>query len=280
MVENSAHRSRAIFVLSVPRSGSSAVAGALHAMGVNMGEGYLQVKDELNPKGYYEDLRWQMLSKMIAGTRYSTRVGAPNEDLTIKYRRLIRECASAPLWGVKGPRLAFLFEHVWKLVEGEGVETRVIVVHRNLEDVVRSFQRHTQIAYRGQFEMTHAEAREKISSWLDALEGQLVKYTGPVFEVGYNQLMEEPVTELLYLHDFCYEGLQVEGHRRIITPALNWLDPELRHYGHRPTDDGSSDGGKSGQRGARSGWVRKRPCTGCRGRKSNRVDAKREPSPA
>ena len=43
--------SRAIVVLALPRSGGSATAGALHEMGVDLGEGHLQPPDPLNLVG-------------------------------------------------------------------------------------------------------------------------------------------------------------------------------------------------------------------------------------
>ena len=57
-------------VLGAPRSGTSAVAGALHQMGVNMGAGHLQRGNRWNERGYYEDLRWQKLNKQVTGERY------------------------------------------------------------------------------------------------------------------------------------------------------------------------------------------------------------------
>jgi len=273
--------SRAIFVLSLPRSGSSALAGCLHRMGIDMGEGYLQVPDVLNPAGYVEDRRWQLINKQIAGSQYVVRWKEPTQGQLDAYRRLIAKCSTVPVWGVKGPRMCFTFHRITPLLEEAGVECLVVNAHREFENVVQSFKRHTEIAYGGRWPMTEDEARAHMEKWRAALQYQLGSLRGDYYKVDYDQLLAEPVTELLSLHDYCYEGLEIEGHKRIVTPALNWLDRNLRHFNadNRP-DAGPNDGDNGGKSGFASGWTRKRPCSGCRGRKEKRVDKERESASA
>ncbi len=66
-------------VLSTLRSGSSCVAGALHRLGVDMGAGHFQPADTNNQAGYYEDLRWQAVTKEITGGRYYHDAFQPDE---------------------------------------------------------------------------------------------------------------------------------------------------------------------------------------------------------
>ena len=272
--------SRSIFLLSCPRSGSSAISGALHRMGVSMGEN-LQVADELNPGGYYESLAWQRVNKAIGGQRYNVRwMNATPEQLE-QYRRLIAKCSRAMIWGCKSPRLAYVFHHIWPLFKGTDTEIRVVWAHRDFENIVKSFQRHTELAYHGRWPMTEDQARALMTKWHKALIWQLATFPGQVYQVDYDRLLEEPVTELLNLHDYCYDGLDVPGHKRIITPALNWLDKELRHYNHvaHSPNAGPGTGNADAESGAPSGWTRKHPCRGCGRRKSERVDAEREQAP-
>jgi hypothetical protein len=63
--------SRCVLVVSIPRAGSSCVAGVLHKLGVDMGEGHFQNKDKFNPKGYFEDLQWRYANQRITGRGYS-----------------------------------------------------------------------------------------------------------------------------------------------------------------------------------------------------------------
>jgi hypothetical protein len=130
--------------------------------------------------------------------------------------------------------------------------------------------------------MSEDQARAHMKKWRKALLWQLGTFPGVVYQVDYDCLMDEPVTELLALHDYCYDGLDIPGHKRIVAPALSWLDRELRHHknaDHRP-DDGPDGGDADAKRGVASGWTRKRPCRGCGGRKSERVDVEREQAPA
>jgi len=275
------NKSRAIFILSCPRSGSSALAGSLHRLGVNMGE-RLQVADILNENGYYESLAWQRINKQIGGERYTVRWMDATPTQLDAYRRLIAKCSRAPIFGVKGPRMAFTFNHIWPLFAETDTELRVVWAHRDFENIVKSFKRHTELAYHGRWPMTEDEARALMEKWRKALLYQLGNFPGMVYQVDYDKLLEEPVTELLNLHDYCYEGLDIPGHKRVITPALNWLEKGLRHYNHvdHRSDAGPGDGDESAKSGFATGWTRKRPCRGCSGRKQERVDEERESTPA
>lgn len=252
----------------------------MHRLGVDMGQGHLQVADVLNVGGYFEDRRWQLISKQIGGQGYTVRWKDATPDQLNAYRRLIAKCSQLPLWGVKGPRMAFTFHHIWPLFEGTGTELRVVWASRDFGSVVESFKHHTEVAYGGRWPMTTDQARALMEKWRKALTWQLGTFPGTVYQVDYDQLLEEPVTELLALHDYCYDGLDIPGHQRVVTPALNWLEKGLRHYDHRGTDAGQGSGDADAERGTVAGWTRKRPCRGCRGRRAARVDAERQPAPA
>ena len=273
--------SRAVFILSTPRSGSSALAGAMDALGVDMGKQYDQPKDFLNPKGYFESRNWQLIHKSLSGNAYTVRFAEATQDHLEAYRRLIVKCSQAPIWGCKSPRLAYTLHFIKPLLQEAGVDIRIVVARRDFESIVQSFKRHTELAYQGRWPMTEDQARAHMGKWLKAVEWQLAQWDGPVCEMDYDQLLEEPVTELCTLHDFCFEDLDIPGHKRIITPALNWLERGLRHFdGHHHTDVGPNDGDNGSKQSLASGWTRKREC-GCRGRRdAERVDAERESEPA
>jgi len=252
----------------------------MDCLGIDMGRQYDQPGDVLNP-AYVEDRRWQLVHKSIAGSGYTIRRAQPTAVQLDQYRRLISKCSQQPIWGMKSPRLAFTFEHVWPLFEGTDTDVRVVWAHRDFESVVRSFHNHTQVAYNGRYPMTMDQARAHMEKWSEALTYQLAAFPGPVYQVDYDRLLEEPVTELLALHDYCYDGLDVPGHKRIVAPALSWLEKGLRHFdGHHSPDAGPDGGDADAQRSLVAGWTRKSPCRNCRGRRAARVDAKREPAPA
>jgi len=247
-------------------------------LGVDMGRGSLQQSDILNEKGYVENLAFQRVNKAISGNAYTVRWAEATQDQLNAYRMLINKYSRLPIWGVKSPRLVYVWHYIKPLLQEAGVDIRIVVAHRDFDAIVQSFKRHTELAYEGRWPMTEEQARIHMTKWQKALEWQLAQWDGPVCEMDYDQLLEEPVTELCTLHDFCFEDLDIPGHKRIITPALNWLEKGLRHFdGHHHTDVGSNDGNNSGKQRLASGWTRKRPC-GCGGRRTeDRVDEEREP---
>ena len=218
--------SRAIFILSLPRSGSSCIAGALHRMGVDMGEGHWQPLDASNPRGYYEDLRWQALNKDLAGYGYSARsvYWLPDQHRAA-YRRLFELCSQEPTWGVKAPRMAFTFKHFISLAR-EFCEVRVVVIERDLDDVVASMKRHSEVAYDGTRRMSDAEASALIQTWQAALLDAIKTFRGPTCVVTYDDVIEKPETALRDLAKFCFEGKPMPD----LKEAIEWVDPEMRHH--------------------------------------------------
>lgn len=249
--------SRSIFVLGPPRSGSSCIAGAMHRMGINMGEGHLQVADVLNPGGYYEDLRWQRITKQIAGRQYTikdpmTLTGAQRTA----YAKLAHTCSENLLWGVKSPRIAFVFHYIWPLLD----DVRVVAMKRDPESMALSFHNHSQVAYHHNFRLTRKQVDEKLALYQSAIEERISDFPGPVYVADYDRLFDEPMAGLKALHNFCYSGI---GHlsNRDLAPAMTWLNEGYRHYyADHHADVGLEQGKPSGNSRSGNGWTRKRPC--------------------
>lgn len=213
-------------VLSLPRSGSSAVAGALHKMGINMGEGFLQVPDASNSKGYYEDTRWQALNKALAGAGYSARrVWTLSDRRASQYRELAQLCSQDDMWGAKGPRMAYTF-HLVAPVVSECAEVRVVWVHREWSEVVASMVKHSNTAYDKSRKMTAGQAGRLLGVWNKALVHSLRSFEGPEFLVQYDELLEAPDDVLGLLAEFCFDGLPMPD----LTEAIEWVDAGMRHH--------------------------------------------------
>lgn len=216
--------SRCILVMGVPRSGTSAVAGVLHHLGVNMGEGHLQPGNEWNPRGYYEDLRWQKANKRITGQRYGTnQPPAIGDSLLEQYERLIVACEQSPLWGIKDPRLCFTASFFWPLLD----DPRMVVVHRAPSASIESLMAHSQGNYEGQYAMTKEEAAAIQDEWQQALTDTLFGFSGPKTLVHYEELIDYPRRIVKHLAEFCFDRLP-------LVPDLDagryFIDPGLRHY--------------------------------------------------
>jgi hypothetical protein len=141
--------STAILVLGMHRSGTSATAGWLHALGVNLGP-YLMAEDPTQPKGYFEhaeivgihndlltafDSSWDDPRPLPEGWEHDHRGRFFREQLIEIVRR---DLMTQPLWGVKDPRLCRLLP-LWLAILGElGVAVRAIYVLRHPAEVAES----------------------------------------------------------------------------------------------------------------------------------------------
>jgi hypothetical protein len=143
---------RAILVLGMHRSGTSAVAGSLHRLGVDFGPRLMPPTPD-NVRGYFEHIDIVNLHDRLllaAGSSwYDTDPkppGWPPEAETARFRDDLRELlrrdfGAAPLWGVKDPRLCRLlpwWQPLW-------VELRVrplfVIVLRDPREVAASLAR-------------------------------------------------------------------------------------------------------------------------------------------
>lgn len=221
---------RCILVLCLPRSGSSALAGALHRMGVDMGEGHLQVADALNPKGYYEDLRWHAINKPLSGYGYEIR--EPVRMTPLIERRIydvLEQVEGKPLWGIKSPRFAFTASHIVPHIERAGHEVRPIVTYRPIEQVIDSMHRHSQKAYNGTRRRTRRAVETTITRWKKALSKSIDEILPrAAIEVHYSDLTEAPEWTLRDVCSFVYS--KIDSPLPDIAPAIEWINPEMRHF--------------------------------------------------
>lgn len=218
--------STCLMVLGVPRSGTSCVAGVLHRLGVDMGEGHFQPDDWANPRGYYEDLRWRMITQRITGKGYSLqaasleRIGQGQKRL---YRTLAQECAGKRLWGMKDPWLCFVGSFIWPILHEQGVEVRLVVTQRAREASVASVRAHLYKTYRG-----NGNAARIIDTWQAGLDRQLERWSGSVHIVDYDALVEDPLPHVQALAAYAYQDVgRVNGS---VEAAARWVSPRLRHH--------------------------------------------------
>jgi hypothetical protein len=169
-----------------------------------MGEGHLQVPDASNPRGYYEDLRWNAINKSLTGWRYSARaVWTLPKRQAVEYDKLALLCSGAPIWGVKNPQMAFVFQDVWPIIDRYS-EVRVVHVVRNRGDATRSLVAHSHTAYGGSLSMHPSKAAGLLSRWDKALSRGLETFEGPVHEVQFERVLADPVTEIAHLARFAF----------------------------------------------------------------------------
>jgi len=118
--------SKCVIVLGPHRGGTSAVAGVLHRLGVNMGDRLLPA-DKGNQQGYYEDEEFLNLHQRLLREdvdSFDEWIAPPPEPWPVDleaYEALIKRKAEQPLWGVKDPRLCYLLPTFLQFVPGEDV---------------------------------------------------------------------------------------------------------------------------------------------------------------
>jgi O-antigen biosynthesis protein len=138
--------STAVMVLGMHRSGTSALTGVLHHLGVALG-GNLMAPTSDNPRGYWEQadivdihnkalaaygLAWDDIRPVPPALLHD---GPVARDLSAI---LVREFADAPLWGLKDPRLCRLMPLWLPLLAQLRVGPRFVLALRHPADVAAS----------------------------------------------------------------------------------------------------------------------------------------------
>lgn len=134
--------SRAVLVLGMHRSGTSALARGLQMLGVYLGNNFLKPQPD-NPTGYWEDqticdlnerllailgLRWEDVALIDNARWHESEVEALRAE-AVNYLR--SQFLSHPLWGFKDPRTIRLLPFWRSAFHGLEVDDRYLVVIRN-----------------------------------------------------------------------------------------------------------------------------------------------------
>ena len=141
--------STALVVLGMHRSGTSALTGMLHRLGVALGEHLMPATND-NPRGYWEHADivkvherlmsalgwgWEDIRSLPTGFENSAAGEIAQAELTAL---LHRDFAGVPLWGLKDPRLCRLMPLWAPLLAVEEVEPRYLLAIRHPLDVAAS----------------------------------------------------------------------------------------------------------------------------------------------
>lgn len=125
------------------RSGTSAVAGILHHLGVDMGHNF-QEPNHANPKGYFEDPRFiavnlKLYESMNEIDDYAWHNGifeAKEEFCELCRNRAIETLAghgSSKMWGFKDPRFSIVAKHIVL-----PPDAKIIWIHRDIDETAMS----------------------------------------------------------------------------------------------------------------------------------------------
>jgi len=203
-----------IVILCAHHSGSSAVAGALHHMGVEM-TAQPKRKDGIHPHGIWERGGFMQLNNKILGKAGGSWLNPPPVDkiLALDFSKEIKKLVSsiqAKPWGWKDPRTALTAE-LW---HPHLVGPFYIVVEREIEAVALSYEH-----YKSKFGKLD-DPWELAETYCDRID----KFTTdkPHFHIWYEELLSFPRLELGELAD--------ELGLKLTEEAVKIVDPSCRHF--------------------------------------------------
>ena len=221
-------RKNIIVVLGMHRSGTSAITRGLQVLGVNLGSNLMPANQEVNAKGFWEDmdinaLNMEMYSALNIDWHFLGAIGGKDVNYLKEKGYLIRaiellrlKATDSTVFGIKDPRIAKLLPF-WKEVFDQGeFEVRYVLSMRNPLSVAKSLAKRDGLDY-----------GKSCLLWLDHVLRALTETQGEKrVLVDYDLLMSSPDEEIKKIASL-YE-LSVNS-EKMMTYKTEFLDESLRH---------------------------------------------------
>ncbi len=190
-------KSRAVLIVGMHRSGTSAVARGLKALSVDLGDSFLDAQPE-NPTGYWEDkgiveidervlkmlgIAWDDVAPIPRSAFRAFRLRL-QRNAAVRYLR--RSFGSKPLWGFKDPRTIRLLPFWQDALRGSHVDDAYVIAIRNPRSIAASL-----------FRRQAMDAGTAYRLWLVHMVPFLRDLRDkPAVVVDYDLLMREPRAQL------------------------------------------------------------------------------------
>lgn len=227
---------RAIVVLGMHRSGTSALVRGIAALGVELGSRLMPAEPEQNAKGFFEDVDFvdlnDRLLHALGRSWHSLEPIAPGEWQLPALQPLAEEAAALlarrldahPLWGMKDPRLARLLPFWRPLFEKAGIAVACVIALRNPLSVARS------LAVRNGF-----RAEKSYLLWLGHMLAAVRDSAGcPRVVVDYDDLLNRPLPAMERIAAAIGLPMDAVVQRAVADYAESFLSTELRHSAFEP----------------------------------------------
>jgi hypothetical protein len=219
-----------VCVLGMHRAGTSALARALAAIGVELGENLI-VGNENNPKGFFEDREIFLFNEQLLfdiGHKWSSLGIIDVEDLSCdrhgelfdRATHILEDRTSTfSLWGFKDPRTARLLPFWQKVFDGLGLRVAYVISLRDPLSVARSLES------RNNFHHSWSNIM-----WLQHYMGSFRHTAGKTrVVVDYDLLIADPEAQVRRIADRVNISLDQSHEEKIKEYCEDFLDPKLRH---------------------------------------------------
>jgi len=221
---------RAIVILGMHRSGTSAFAGALSLLGINFGHHLLPPAFD-NERGFFENVKIFNVNEAILSSLHSSwddLLALPQEwwresSLEV-YKRRIRnvireEFGHGEIFAMKDPRLSLLFPLWREILDDLDIAYDFILPVRNPLEVAMS------LAKRNKFSLGKG-----VLLWMNYnLEAEKHSRECSRIILSYDKLLEFPIEVLEYIAKKMEINYPAAMETAIIA-AGNFIDPELKHH--------------------------------------------------
>lgn len=224
---------KAVLVLGIARSGTSALSGVLECLGIPFGEG-LKPPDEWNPKGNFEHDELSQANQSIfraLDSHWSDETPLPEDWMDRDEVRTQREriqgllketYAEFSVFGLKDPRLCLLLPLYIEALAALDIKPHLMVTYRPARNVYKSLVNTPYV--RGECTLPKIRLLHK------KYYGAVKEHSGdlPKMELNFDDLIDHKSHQLDRIESFLQAiAPPVSGGRE---QAERFLDPGLRHY--------------------------------------------------
>ncbi|MBD9501711.1 HAD family hydrolase [Pseudomonas sp. PDM23] len=222
-------RQRAIVVLGMHRSGTSAIARGLTTLGVELGDNLMPAAQSNNERGFWEDQEIVDINtdilKELGHTWHSLKplsterlASFDNSELQQRALSYLREFfGDAPLFGLKDPRISLLLPFWLRVFEKAGIQPAFVLSLRHPLSVAHSLHKRDGF--------TQAKS---LYLWLDyMLQGLLHSRGQRVAVLSYDRLMSSPAEQILRLAEQL--GLPAPAEGELAEYIEEFLSSDLQH---------------------------------------------------
>jgi hypothetical protein len=230
-------------VLGMHRSGTSAMAGTLKLLGVDLGSDLIPAAEK-NPKGYFENNKVNNLNELILktlGSKWDDLFPLPYEwwakkeirDLHEKAGRIIADdLKSAGIIGIKDPRFCILLPFWLEVFRELDIEPYFIIMVRDPLEVAGSLEK------KGNFDNYGFSEEKSLLLWVKHnLDSELFSRGRPRIFIDFNEFIASPVMVI----EKAFGSLRLQPPKNIRAhekELLEFIDPQLRHFEEKPMRNG------------------------------------------